>query len=173
MAQVSWSLDSRNLPFKSGNELFPLPLTLGLRVLAMKSFANSAYCLILSNVLLIARPETLQAKTGDATIKKDASTLATKNSTVAGSDYQTNVADMSPAEIIALLKKINRATEVRANETEARLKAEGWLPWDPALMSKNPLIGGKPEGSKEPIQGRHHTCWKCRWKSPLTDYCWS
>ena len=166
-------MDSRNLPFKSGNELFPLPLTLGLRVLPMKSFANSAYCLILSNVLLIARPETLQAKTGDATIKKDASTLATKNSTVAGSDYQTNVADMSPAEIIALLKKINRATEVRANETEARLKAEGWLPWDPALMSKNLLIGKEPKGSKELIQGRHHTCWKCRWKSPLTDYCWS
>ena len=167
-------MDSSNLPFKSGNELFPLPLTLGLRVVAMKSFANSAYCLILSNVLLIARPETLLPKAGDATITKDASTLTTKNSTVAGSDYQTvsNVADMSPAEIIALLKKINRADEVRANETEARLKAEGWLPWDPALMSKNPLIGGKPEGSKEPIQGRHHTCWKCRWKSPLTDYCW-
>ena len=161
-------MDSRNLPFKSGNELFPLPLTLGLRVLAMKSFANNAYCLVLSNVLLIARPETRLAKAGDATITKDASTLTTKNSTVAGSDYQTvsNVADMSPAEIIALLKKINRAAEVRANETEARLKAEGWLPWDPALMSKKQFIGGKP------IEGRHHTCWKCRWKSPLTDYCW-
>ena len=141
----------------------------------MKSFANSAYCLILSNVLLIARPETRLAKAGDATITKDASTLTTKNSTVAGSDYQTvfNVADMSPAELNALLKKINRADEVRANETEARLKAEGWLPWDPALMSKNPLIEREPEGSKKPIQGRHHTCWKCRWKSPLTDYCWS
>ena len=164
-------MDSRSLPFKSGNELFPLPLTLGLRVLPMKSFANSAYCLILSNVLLIARPETRLAKTGDATITKDASTLTIKNSTVAGSDYQTvsNVADMSPAEITALLKKINRAAEVKANETEARLKAEGWLPWDPALMSKKPK---EPKGSKKPIQGRHHTCWKCRWKSPLTDYCW-
>ena len=165
-------MDSRNLPFKSGNELLLLPLSLGLRVLAMKSFANSAYCLILSNVLLIARPETRLAKAGDATITKDASTLTTKNSTLAGSDYQavSNVADMSPAEIIALLKKINRADEVRANETEARLKAEGWLPWDPALMSKKPK---EPKGSEKLIQGRHHTCWGCRWKSPLTDYCWS